>query len=119
MNAYHNISVIDGLYNPNRKAKVTYSNGTPPEQRSRTMRDVLMEIQVPDTPEGKTWDFAIEAVLPINSGADVGGTYITHFNDQKNALVKRGVHRVTQGPVTTLVSKLKGPDGASWLYWYM
>jgi len=115
----HLVHVLTGLTYPNKKFKVAYSDGRPPPRRSYSIAKVLLEIQLPDTPERNTVDWAFEAVIPICRGENAGSSYLTILDDRTNAFVKRGVKRKTDGPVTDLVRKLTGPLAAPWLLCYM
>ena len=109
---------LTGLTNPNRRVKVHYNDGRR-EPRTMCIRAVLMDVQVWDTADHLTSDFAFEAVLPINAGPHRGSSYLTHFNDSKGAIIGPNKKRITEGPVVNLVHKLRGDYAAPWLYRYM
>ena len=78
-----------------------------------------MGVQVPDSDKDLTRDYAFEAVFPICRGPNKGSSYMTLFNTNKGAFIKKGVHCVTLGPCVSLAQKLQGYMAAPWTFCYM
>ena len=120
-NFFYKVAELTGLALPNKRCKVTYTAAANKSKEKRTMsiRDVIMGIQVPDTPQKLTFDWAFEAVIPINRGERAGNSYVTYLDDRVGAIVGRGRRRKTKGPIVTIIENMEGVMAGPWLWNYM
>ena len=73
---------------------------------SKTIRQVLLEMKVPDTPERLTFVRAFDQCVDCLVGDNAGSATLIHHNDSKGVIVRK-VARAIDGPITALAKKIE------------